>query len=215
MVTSLLNTDPIYIGQSVIPGVGLYDGLSAVLSQFIVLIPFLIGRQFLRRPEDLQTVFTTLVVAGLGYSVLLLFEIRMSPQLHFWFYGYYPSDFIQQIRDGGGFGRWSFMGHGLIAGFFAMTVALAAAVLWRAKIQVVRGAPRGAITAYLGLVLVLCKSGAALVYGAILIPLVRWAKPRVQAKVAMVLVVLALSYPLARMSQLIPDQHAGRCLRKR
>jgi hypothetical protein len=204
VATSLLNTDPIYIGQSVIPGVGLYDGLSATLGQFIVLVPFLIGRQFVRRPEDLQAVFMTLVIAGLGYSLLLLFEIRMSPQLHFWFYGYYPSDFIQQIRDGGSFRPMVFMGHGLITSFFAMTAALAAAVLWRAKIQVVRSAPGGAITAYLGIVLILCKSGAALAYGAILIPLVRWAKPRMQAKVALALVLLALSYPITRMSHLFP-----------
>ena len=25
----------------------------------------------------------------------------MSPQLHYWFYGYYPSDFNQYMRDGG------------------------------------------------------------------------------------------------------------------
>ena len=203
VVTSLLNSDPIYIGQSVIPGTGLYDGLSAALGQFVTLIPFLVGRQLLRRPEDLQGVFTTLVIAGLGYSLLLLFEIRMSPQLHLWVYGYYPSDFAQQIRDGG-FRPMVFMGHGLIAGFFAMTAAVAAAVLWRAKIQVVRGAPGGAITAYLGMVLILCKSGAALVYGAILIPLVRWAKPLVQVRVALALVLLSFSYPLARMSHMFP-----------
>lgn len=203
VVTSLLNTDPIYVGQSVIPGVGLYDGLSAALGQFIILVPFLIGRQFLRRPEDLQTVFRTLVIAGLGYSVLLLFEIRMSPQLHFWFYGYYPSDFIQQVREGG-FRPMVFMGHGLIAGFFAMTAALAATVLWRAKIQVVRGAPGGVITAYLGVVLFLCKSGAALVYGAVLMPLVRWGRPRVQTKIAAALVCLALLYPVMRIANVFP-----------
>jgi hypothetical protein len=204
VVTSLLNTDPIYIGQSVIPGTGLYDGLSAALGQFITLIPFLAGRQLLRRPEDLEAVFTTVVIAGLGYSLLLLFEIRFSPQLHFWFYGYFPSDFIQQVREGGGFRPMVFMGHGLIAGFFAMTAALAAAVLWRAKIPVVRGVPGGPITAYLGIVLVLCKSGAALVYGAGLIPLVRWAKPRVQTKIAVILVSLALSYPVMRIANLFP-----------
>jgi hypothetical protein len=204
VVTSLLNTDPIYVGQSAIPGVGLYDGLSAALSQFITLIPFLVGRQLLRRPKDLQAVFTTLVIAGLGYSLLLLFEIRMSPQLHFWFYGYYPSDFIQQIRDGGSFRPMVFMGHGLIAGFFAMTAVFAAAVLWRAKIPVVRGAPGGAITAYLGVVLLLCKSGAAIVYGAVLIPLVRWVRPGLQARVAVLLVLLALLYPAIRITNVFP-----------
>ncbi|ABQ33249.1 hypothetical protein [Bradyrhizobium sp. BTAi1] len=204
VVTSLLNSDPIYVGRSVIPGVGLYDGLSAALAQFIALIPFLIGREFLRRMEDVQAVFVALVVAGLGYSLLLLFEIRMSPQLHFWFYGYYPSDFIQQIREGGSFRPMVFMGHGLIAGFFAMSVTVAAAVLWRAKVVVVRSAPAGAVTFYLGVVLVLCKSGAALVYGAVLVPLVRWTQPRLQAKLAVILVALALTYPAMRIAGVFP-----------
>jgi hypothetical protein len=157
----------------------------------------------LRRPEDLQSLFTILVVAGAAYSVLLLFEIRMSPQLHFWFYGYYPSDFIQEVREGGAFRPMVFMGHGLIACFFAMTVAVAAAVLWRAKIAVFR-APPALVTGYLSVVLVLCKSGAALVYGAVLIPLVRWTKPRLQLKVAVLLVSLALVYPVMRIAEIFP-----------
>jgi hypothetical protein len=42
VITSLLNGDPIEVGGTVLPGVGIYDGLSALLSQFIVLIPFFI-----------------------------------------------------------------------------------------------------------------------------------------------------------------------------
>jgi hypothetical protein len=52
VVTSLLNGDPIHVGISVIPGVGIYDGLSATLSQFVFLIPFFLGRKFLKRPES-------------------------------------------------------------------------------------------------------------------------------------------------------------------
>jgi hypothetical protein len=204
VVTSLLNTDPIFVGQSVIPGVGLYDGLSAALSQFVALIPFLISRQLMRGPENLHVVFSTLVISGLGYSLFLLFEIRMSPQLHFWFYGYYPSDFIQQLRDDGTFRPMAFMGHGLIAGFFAMTTALAAAVLWRTKIQAKRATTEGVVTAYLGIVLLLCKSGAAIVYGSVLIPLVRWTTPRFQARAAVSLVLLALLYPAMRIADVFP-----------
>jgi hypothetical protein len=203
VATSLLNGDPIYVGSSVIPGVGIYDGLSAALGQFIFVIPLFLGRQLLRRPEDLQSVFATLVIAGLAYSLLLLFEIRVSPQLHFWVYGYYPSDFLQEMREEGGFRPMVFMGHGLIAGFFAMTTAVASAVHWRAKIPVFHVRP-ALITTYLTVVLVLCKSGAALVYGAALIPLVRLARPRLQTKVAMVLVALALSYPLTRIAEAFP-----------
>jgi hypothetical protein len=204
LITSLLNGDPIYVGSTVLPGVGAYDGLSAALAQFIFLIPFFLGRQLLRKPEDLQSTFCALVVAGTGYSLLLLFEIKMSPQLHFWLYGYFPSDFIQEIREGG-FRPMVFMGHGLIAAFFAMTTAVASAVLWRAKVSIFR-VPSPLVTTYLSLVLVLCKSGAALVYGAVLIPLVQWTKPRFQAAVAVVLVTLALSYPLTRIANLFPTK---------
>jgi hypothetical protein len=204
VITSLLNSDPIVVGGTVLPGVGVYDGLSAGLSQFIILIPFFLGRQFLRRADDVQSVFSTLVIAGVAYSVLLLFEIRMSPQLHFWLYGYYPTAFIQEMREDGGFRPMAFMGHGLVAGFFMMTAVIASAVMWRAKIPVFRAVSQGPVTGYLAAVLVLCKSGAALVYGAVLAPLVLWTKPRSQLKFAVVLVAIALTYPTARVAEIFP-----------
>jgi hypothetical protein len=204
VITSLLNGDPIVVGGTVLPGVGLYDGLSTSLSQFIILIPFFLGRQFLRGSNDVQSVFSALVIASVGYSVLLLFEIRMSPQLHFWLYGYYPSDFIQEMREGGSFRPMVFMGHGLVAGFFAMTAVVASAVIWRARMSVFRVVSPGLVTGYLAVVLVLCKSGAALIYGAALAPLVRWTKPRLQLRFAIVLAALALTYPIARMSEIFP-----------
>jgi hypothetical protein len=205
IITSLLNGDPIYIGDKVLPGVGAYDGLSAALDQLILLVPFFLGRQFLRKSDDIQSILSTLVVAGVVYSALLLFEIRMSPQLHFWFYGYYPSDFIQEMREGGGFRPMAFMGHGLVAAFFLMTTFVASATFWRVGVPVFR-APPALITSYLGIVLLLCKSGAALVYGTLLAPLARYAKPRLQVSFGVVLVSLALIYPVMRLAELFPTE---------
>ena len=70
-----------------------------------------------------------------------------------------------------------FMGHGLVVAFFTMTTAVAAAALWRTQTRVLRLPPAG-VTVYLSAVLVLCKSLGALVYGAVLVPLVRLTKPR-------------------------------------
>jgi hypothetical protein len=207
IITSLLNGDPVEVGGTVLPGVGIYDGLSASLSQFFVLIPFLLGRQLFRNSIDLQTILETLSIAGLIYSVPLLFEIRMSPQLHYWFYGYAPSDFIQEIREGGGFRPMVFMGHGLIASFFAMTTVVAAAALWRMRIRVFQ-LSAGIVTPYLGMVLILCKSGAALVYGVFLVPIVRWARPSFQTRVALLLSTLALLYPTLRMAEIFPTRTA-------
>jgi hypothetical protein len=203
IITSLLNSDPVEVGGTVLPGVGLYDGLSTSFSQFILLIPFFLGRQFLRNPRDLQECLEIFAVAGLIYSLPMVFEIRFSPQLHNWIYGYSPSDFIQEMREGGGFRPMVFMGHGLVACFFFMTTVVAAAALWRLKIRLFL-INSGALTAYLGTVLVLCKSGAALVYGLVLVPVVAWAKPKLQVRAAIVLAAVALLYPAMRMSEVFP-----------
>src|ERR1019366_4313843 len=142
------------------------------------------------------------VVAGLIYSLPMLLEIRISPQLHLWVYGYSPSDFIQEMRDGG-YRPMVFMGHGLAAAFFTMTAVVAAVTLWRVEVRVLRLPPAG-ITVYLSTILILCKSAGALVYGGVLAPLVRWAKPRLQLRVALIFVTLALSYPLLRTADLVP-----------
>ena len=52
--------------------------------------------------------------------------------------------------------------------------------------------------------LVLCKSMGALLFGALLVPLVRWARPAMQMRVAMVLAGLALVYPVARIVDVVP-----------
>jgi hypothetical protein len=132
----------------------------------------------------------------------MLFELRMSPQLHRWFYGYHPHEFLQQMRDGG-YRPMVFTGHGLIAAFFIMTSATAAAALWRTQTWILRLPPVG-ITTYLSGLLVLCKSLAALVYGAALVTLVRFAKPRLQVRIASILVIIALLYPMLRAANLVP-----------
>ena len=205
VITSLLNGDTIVVGGTVLPGVGVYDGVSAFLSQLIVLIPFLLGRQFFRNSTDLQGVLEALAMAGLVYSIPLLFEIRFSPQLHYWVYGYFSSDFIQEMRQDGGFRPMVFMGHGLSACFFAMSSVVATAALWRMRIRVFQ-ISASIVTPYLGFVLVLCKSAAALVYGLVLVPTVRWASPGLQTRLAVLLATLALWYPILRMAEIFPTE---------
>jgi hypothetical protein len=96
-----------------------------------------------------------------------------------------------------------FIGHGLGVAFFIMTTTVAAAALWRTKARIGRFSS-AATTAYLSVVLVLCKTASVLVYTAALAPLVRWASPRVQLSVASVLVIIALAYPMLRVADLFP-----------
>ena len=204
-MTSELNTDTVLSGPVLLPGVGTYDGLSAIVSQLLFVLPFFLGRQLLRNSADIEEMLRTLVVAGLLYSLPILFEIRMSPQLHLWFYGYNPSQFLQQMRNGG-FRPVVFIGHGLGVAFFIMTATLAATALWRTRTRVRRFSP-ARVTAYLGVILILCKGIASLLYGALVASLVYWTKPRLQLLVAMVLVTVALLYPALRAADLVPTSY--------
>ena len=201
-ITSMLNGDAIRIGETFLPGVGAYDAGSAGIRQFILLLPFFLGRQFLRNSEDNADILRVLVIAGLFYSLSMLFEVRMSPQLNRWIYGYTQFSWGDDIRNGG-FRPEVFLANALLVVFFAMTATVAAAALWRTKTRILRLAP-GGITGYLTFVLLLCKSLGALVYGAVLVPLVRWAGPRLQLRIACVLVSIALAYPTLRVADLVP-----------
>src|SRR5262245_16651075 len=100
-ITAELNGDPIVLADRTLPPESHYDALSAVVSQLLFLLPFFLGRQLLRSSADSEGILRVLVIAGLLYSLPVLFEVRMSPQLHNWFYGYHPHQFAQQMRDGG------------------------------------------------------------------------------------------------------------------
>lgn len=202
LVSSLMNGDPIYSGARFIPGTGVYDGISAIEAAILVLIPFHLGRRFFGNPEDSAEIIRLLVIAGLTYSVLLLFEIRFSPQLHLWLYGFYPTDFQQQIREDG-FRPMAFTGHGLIATFFLMTTIAASAAMAKARSKV-WNFPASRANIYLGIVLVLCKSAAALVYAATAGGLIWLTKPQVQVRVAVIIVTFALCYPMLRAFDVVP-----------
>jgi hypothetical protein len=203
-ITSELNNDPILIGSSIppLPALSNYDALSAVVGEFIFLLPFFLGRQLLRGSSDNVEILRALTIAGLLYTIPILFEIRMSPQLHAWFYGYFPHSFAQQARNGG-FRAVVFLGHGLVVAFFVMMTTIAASALWRTRTRVLRVPPAG-ITAYLAAVLVLQKSMAALIYCSAGVPLVRFTQPRFQLRIATVLVSIALLYPMLRLADLFP-----------
>jgi hypothetical protein len=203
-LTSALNNDDIIVGSTFIPGVGNYDAVSAMLSQLLAILPFFIGRYFLREAEDTRNILRAIVAGGLLYSLPMLFEIRMSPQLSNWIYGYFPSSFSTEGRYGG-FRPVVFFDNGLALSFFVMTAVLASVALWRAKVRFA-GLPAAAIPSYLAAVLVLCKSLGALIYAGFAGPLVGWARPRSCVRVAVLLVSIALLYPLLRAEGLFPDK---------
>ena len=207
-LTAMTNQDPIWIAERVLPGLTLYDGLSSTVRSLLIIAPLLIGWQYLATPQSHREILKAFCAAGLAYSLLMLFEVRMSPQLHTWVYGYFPHSFAQQIRWGG-YRPVVFLTHGLHVAFFAMTVTLAAAALWRENQGTSSPAdrpliPYGYATTYLAVVLVFCKSLGSLLYGVLFLPVVLFMKVKRQLAIAALLAAVALSYPILRGVQMVP-----------
>jgi hypothetical protein len=208
-LTAMQNADPVIAGPTFIPGLRPYDAFSLLLGALVTVLPLLLARRYLATPAHHMVLLHILCVAGLIYSLPALFEVRMSPQLNVWFYGYFPHSFAQQYRDGG-FRPVVFIQHGLmVALFFAVTV-VAAFALWRTRTL---STPRaGALMAGVWLlgVLVLCKTLGALISTLLLLPVVLLAPKRMQMILAAAVAMTVLLYPMLRGADLIPvDRMTG------
>lgn len=204
IITVLLNGDRINIGGTVLPGLSFRDIISTTINQWLFILPFLIGRQFFRTYEQQLLMFKTLVIAGLIYSVLILIEVRLSPQLHTWLYGYFPHSFAQQKRMGG-FRPVVFMGHGLWVAFFMSVVVLSGISLWKNGERISKYSS-AKLSFYLLVILVLCKSMASMLYGMYAYILIKHTTPKIQLRMAITLASLALLYPNMSLLNVFPHE---------
>ena len=153
MLTSLANA------------LGPYDGASNCIARVLTWgVPYLIGRLYFADLAGMRELAIGLLVGGLIYVPLCLWEVRMSPQLHTNLYGFYQHSggFSQAVR-GGGFRPLVFMHHGLMLGLWMCSTSLVAVVMWRSgQLRQLCGLPMGLLTLALLVTAVLCKSSGAL-----------------------------------------------------
>jgi len=152
------------IAASVANGLGVYDGLSAALDHVVTWgIPYFIGRIYFNDLAALRELAIGVFVGGLVYVPLCLLEIRLSPQLHRWVYGYHQHSFAQTIRWGG-YRPTVFMQHGLMVGMWMISATLAGGWLWMSgALRALWRIPTWALTGVLLGTSVLCKSAGSLV----------------------------------------------------
>lgn len=200
--TVITNTDPLSYGRTYLPGLRLYDAFATILAFLMVLLPFLLARKFLAHPDHNRTLIAAFVYAGLFYSLLALYEVRMSPQLSNNIYGIFPHGWSQHIRADG-FRPIVFLQHGLwVSIFFACTVLAAAGYIrLAAKGQKARYI---AFTVWLLLTLFLTKSLGALVIAVMLLPCVLLLRPRLQVILCAAVAAIVMTYPALRVSDLVP-----------
>jgi len=116
--------------SSVTNDLGIHDGFTSIFYQtFTFGVPYLLGRIYLTNLLGMYELAVAVFLGGLVYVPLCLLEIRLSPQLHTWVYGFHQHTFGQSLR-GGGYRPTVFMAHGLMVGFWMSMATLAGFWLW-------------------------------------------------------------------------------------
>lgn len=151
------------MASSLTNGLGAYDGASAVWGQSVTWgAPYLIGRMYFSDLEGLRTLAIGVVVGGLLYVPLCLLEVRVSPLLHVWLYGFHQHSWQQTYR----FDGWRptvFMQHGLAVGMWMTSASLVALWLWwTGAVRRVWSFPMGWVVVAIVVTTVLCKSAGAI-----------------------------------------------------
>jgi len=101
--------------SSVFNDLGVYDGLSQTMYQSITWgVPYYIARIYFSDAAGLKILATAIFIGALIYVPFCWFELIMSPQLHRLTYGFHQHNFLQTLRDGGGFRPMVYMDHGLM-----------------------------------------------------------------------------------------------------
>jgi hypothetical protein len=175
-------------------GFGVHGAYAGVLAQVITwTIPYVLGRLYFRTLAEVRDLAEALFLAGLIYVPLCLLEIRLSPQLHRWVYGYHQHDFSQTIRFGG-YRPMVFMQHGLAVAMWMADACIAGFWLWWAGgLRRTWGFPTYLSLSVLFITTILCRStGALALLGVGLIALVvLWL-----ARSRLILILLLIAAPL-------------------
>lgn len=204
LLTVVQNTQPIINGKVHLPGLRLYDAYNMISNIAFQMVPFWLGLRYLNTREGHKVLLEALAIGGVLYSFPALLEVRISPQLHRWVYGFFPHDFVQAMRDGG-FRPTVFLNHGLMVGIFFALSIVSAVVLYREARREKRPAIGWLVAAiWLTGTLYLCKSlgafGLALIFATATMLFGR----RLQVMLGVFVAVVVLLYPMLRGAGLIP-----------
>lgn len=197
LLTVLTNSDGLVYGQTFVAPTRLWDAFTQTILLALTLLPFWIGLRFVATQQMHSNLLVALALASLVYTLLMLVEIRLSPQLHFWVYGYYQHEFVQHIRDG--FRPMVFLQHGLWVGFFTFTGLIATLGLWKSTKNV-----KWSLAAlWLFGVLLISKNVGAVIIGAALGTMYITFGKRLQMFLILTLAVTFLAFPILRHSNVL------------
>lgn len=199
ILTAATNPDTLFDGIVVRPNVGIVQGIGEMIVTGFHLIPFILGYWLLSDRNGPILLAKALIAAMLVYSIPMLIEVRLSPQMNVWVYGFFQHDFVQTMRYGG-FRPIVFLQHPLWVAFLTLTALVCAVALTRAH----RTRNWFAVSGWLGMMLVICKTLGVLVHAFIAVPILWFLRPRMAVLAACLLGVAVVSYPAVRAAGILP-----------
>lgn len=120
--------------SSILNGLGSYDALSVTVNRALEWgVAYWVGRALFSDELAIKELAVGMVIGGMVYAPLCLWESVMSPRLHLQLYGFRPSG-LGMAKRWGGWRPMVFMQHGLAVAAWMASAAVVAWVLWRARL---------------------------------------------------------------------------------
>lgn len=207
LLTYYYNRDFLVFGDIALPGMRPYDAFSSISYRIIDVLPFLLAYNILNTARAQQDLLRIMAITLVGYSVLMLIEVRLSPQFHNWVYGFFPHSWVQQVRDGA-FRPVVFLGHGLEVAIFSALAIIAMAYFAKTNKKVL-GVSARLWLLYLLVVLILCRSLGALILTLGALGVLTALRSKQVAFICAFSALAVLIYPAMRGANLVPIQALG------
>ena len=204
LLTTLTNRERLFYGPTTLPAMGMGETIAMIWQTGVFITLFLVARRYLFTEAAHRALLRAIVLSGMVYSVLILFELRMSPQLHTWVYGYFQHSWAQHLR--GGFRPIVFLEHGLWVGFLLYMTVIAAFALMRPEKNSPIKLEYLLMGGWLMLVLMVSRNMGAAVLALLFAPAMLFLPRRALVWIGMVVVIFYLSFPAVRQAGLFPVQ---------
>ncbi len=202
LFTILTNGNTLVDGGRVRSGMSIRDLVGLVSGPAVLMVPFFLAWRWLYTEVHHREILLAVVVLGLFYSCLALFELRISPQLNSWLYGFFPHEWRQHLRAGG-YRPVVFLRHGLWLGIFLFAATMAGFALFRYTKSATRFLYLLAGFWILAVLLLSRNLGVAML-AVLFIPCLLLLPKTLHLYMTMLITVLFLAYPVVRQANLLP-----------
>lgn len=203
VITTLTNGEPLIRGGHFQAGFQLYDSGRAIVTALVMLIPFFLARKYLNTTEAHMSIVWALVIAGVAYSILALYEVRMAPVINRNIYGFFAHDWRQHLRRGG-YRPIIFLEHGLRVGVFLAICTIAVSIMVGVEKFKKHRAKLIVSLVFFIAVLWMAKSLGAAIIAVVFVPMAFLQRVKIQVLFSAILAAVILLYPVLRGGGFIP-----------